>query len=60
MHDEVCGSRWVVCVTSTVVLSLVHQTEDLTFTSPKIIGDKELQEVASLKTFSKFESKFSS
>ena len=70
MQDEVCGSRSVgccnqctvirdsSCVLSIAVLSLVHQTEDLALKSPKIMVNKELQEVESFKTFSKFDKKF--
>ena len=39
-----------------VGLFLVHQSKDLAFKSPKIMVNKELQEVLSLKTFSEFES----
>ena len=42
-----------------VVLSLVHQTDDLALKSPKIMVNKELHRVVSLKTFSKFDKKFS-
>ena len=75
IQEEVCGSRWVgcdiswwnpytlvrdsSCVPSIVVLSLVHQTEDLALKSPKIMVNKELQKVVSLKTFSNFDKKFS-
>ena len=38
------------CVTSIVFLSRVHQTEDLPLKSPKIMINKELQEVVSLTT----------
>ena len=38
------------CVPSFVVLSLVHQTEDLALKSPKTKINKKLQEVVSLKT----------
>ena len=41
-----------------VVLSLVHQTDDLALKSPKIMVNKELYKVVSLKTFSKFEKKY--
>ena len=75
LQDEVCGSRWLgcdisgwkpwtvvrdsSCVPSIVVLFLVQQTEDLTLKSSKIMVNKELQELVSLKTFSKFDKKFS-
>ena len=75
MQDEVCGNRWVGCdisssklwtvvrdsnyVPSIVVLSLVHQTEDLTLKSPKIMVNKELLKVVSLKISEKFDKKFS-
>ena len=44
---------------SIAVLSLVHQTEDLALKSPTIMVNQELQEVGSLKAFSKFDRKFS-
>ena len=60
MQDEFWDSRWVgcdiswwnpctlvrdsSCVPSVVVLSLVHQTEDLILKSPKIIANKPLLE----------------
>ena len=75
MQGEVCGSRWMgcdiswwkpwtvikdsSCIPSVAVLSLVHQTEDLTLKSPKIMVNKQLQEAVSLKGFSKFDKKFS-
>ena len=39
------------CVPSIVILSLVHQTEDLALKSHKIMVNKELHKVVSLKTF---------
>ena len=45
------------CVPEIVVLSLVHQTEYLAFKSPKFMLNKDLHEVVSLKTFSKFDKK---
>ena len=70
MRYEVWGSRWVdcdvrwwnsctfvrdsSCIPSIAVLSLVYQTDGLASKSPKIIVNKELQKVGSLKTFSKF------
>ena len=42
------------CVPSIVVLSLLHQIEDLASKSPKIIVNKEFRKESSLKTFSKF------
>ena len=47
------------CVPSTEALSLVHQTEVLALKSPKIMVNKELHKVLSIKTFSKFDKKFS-
>ena len=38
---------------------LVHLTEDLALKSPKIMVNKELDKVVSLKTFSKFDKRFS-
>ena len=74
MQEEVCGSRWVgyigwwnPCtflveessyVLSMVVLSLVHQNDDLAVKSSKMVN-KELHRLVSLKTFSKFDKKFS-
>ena len=74
MWDEVWGSRWVgcdiswwnscvvvrdsSCIPSIAVLSLVYQTEDLALKSPKVMVNKELQEIVSIKTFSKFGKKF--
>ena len=43
---------------SAVVLSLVHQTEDLALKSPKIIVNKALLVAVSLKIVSKFGRKF--
>ena len=70
MQDEFFGIRWVrydiswwnpctVVRNSIVVLSLVHQTEDLALGLPKIMVNKELQEEVSLKTFSKLDRKVS-
>ena len=47
------------CVPLMVVLSLVHQTDDLALNLPKIKVKKELHKVVPLKTFSKFDKKFS-
>ena len=75
MQDKVCGSRWVgcdtswwnpctvvrdsSCVASIVILSLVHQTEDLSLKSSKVMVNKELQEVVYADIFSKFDKKVS-
>ena len=42
-----------------VVLFLVQETDDLALKSPKIMINKKLHRVVSLKTFSKFDKKFS-
>ena len=47
------------CVTSVVVLSSFHQDKDLALKSPKIIVNKELHEVALLKSSSESDRKFS-
>ena len=65
MQEEVCGIRWVgfdisrwnpctlvrdsSCVPSIIVLSLVHQTEDLALKSPQVVVNRELHKVVSLK-----------
>ena len=65
MQGEVCGSRWVGCdiswwnsstlvknssyAPSIIVLSLVHQTEDLALKSPQVMVNRELHKVVSLK-----------
>ena len=76
MQDEICGSRWTgcdiswwnpftvvrdsSCDPSIVVLSLVHQIEDPLLISPKIMVNKELQEVVLQGVFfSKYDRKFS-
>ena len=47
--------EWVVILVDEthahVVLSLVHHTEDLALKSPKVMVNKELQKVVSLRTF---------
>ena len=74
IQEEDGGIQWVGCdmswqntftvvkdlsfMPSAVVLSLVHQTEDLALKSPKIIVNKALLVVASLKIVSKFGRKF--
>ena len=45
------------CVPEIVVLCLVHQTEYLALKSPRLMLNKDLDEVVSLKTFSKFNKK---
>ena len=47
------------CVPSVVVLSSFHQDEDLALKSPRIIVNKELDEIVLLKSSSKLDRKFS-
>ena len=55
---KLCPFNFIIAIS--VVLSLVHQTdEDLALKSLKIMVNKELNEVVSFKTFSKFDKKIS-
>ena len=67
MQNEVCGIGWLgcdiswwdpcsvvrdsICISSIVVLSRVHQIEDLVLKSHKFILNKKLQDVVSHKAF---------